>query len=116
MKMSNLLIASLLFFLTFDTSLEARRYRSRVYIGVESEVSEPVYVRRVAAPYEGCRYRSCRRAYTRGVPPVYAYPHTVYAGPPGVVYEEIYPAPPYCDCCEQGCINSSVSWEYYRYR
>jgi hypothetical protein len=91
-KFFTLLIFSLITVSMLHTQLEARRYQSRVYVDRDVGYSEPVYARRV---HSGNCYGGCPR-YTRGVPPVYAYPHNVYYGPPGIVYEEIYPYPPRC--------------------
>lgn len=101
-KLFILLAVSLICVSAIFNPLEARRHHSNVSIGINIGYAEPVYVARpYPPPYYGCAarpypapyYGGCGR-YVGRVPPVYAYPHTVYYGPPGIVYEEIYPYPP----------------------
>ncbi len=89
-KFFTLLAVSLIAISAYQTPLEARRYHSNVSIGIG--YSQPAYYGR---PNPTRYYGGCPR-YARRIPPVYAYPHTVYYGPPGIVYEEIYPN---TSCC-----------------
>lgn len=77
---------------TLLSPLEARCYQTNVSVGGGMNDVEPVSV---ARSYPPGHCGGCPR-YARRVPPVYAYPHTTYHGPPGVVYDEIYPYPPCC--------------------
>lgn len=48
---------------------------------------------------KGSCLRRCPR-YCHRIPPAFAYPSPVNYSSPGELYERIYPAPPFCDCCE----------------
>lgn len=88
-----LLAVSLFAIAFYQAPLDAGRYHPNVSVAIGVGYSQPPYY--YGRPYPAGYYGGCPR-YARRIPPVYAYPHTVYYGPPGIIYEEIYPYPPRC--------------------